>query len=96
MRAIAVAHMPEERQRDRQQDAYFDADRDDCHRGDDGKIKLAGAFARRMSRRPLKSIIPIAIVKTIAANTQRGRYWSGPVKNNSTSSTTAAKTNCAS
>jgi len=45
MRAIAVAHMPEERQRDRQQDAYFDADRDDCHRGDDGKIKLAGAFA---------------------------------------------------
>ena len=27
---------------------------------------------------------PIAMVKTMAASTQRGRYWSGPVRNSST------------
>ena len=42
---IAVAHVPEQRQRDRQQDALLDADRDNGRRGGDGEIKLARAFA---------------------------------------------------
>jgi hypothetical protein len=37
-----------------------------------------------MSRSPIVSIIPTAIVNTMAANTQRGRYCSGPVKASST------------
>ena len=39
--------------------------------------------------------MPTAIVNTMPANTQRGRYWSGPVRNSSTSSTTPANTSCA-
>ena len=42
------------------------------------------------------SIIPTAIVNTMAASTQRGRYCSGPVSASSTSSTTPANTSCAS
>ena len=45
-----MAHVPEERQSDRQQDALLDADRDNCRRGDDGKIKLARAFAANIAQ----------------------------------------------
>ena len=47
---IAVAHMPEQRQSDRQQDALLDADRDNGRRGGDGKIKLARAFAPNVAQ----------------------------------------------
>ena len=35
------------------------------------------------------------MVNTMLASTQRGRYCSGPVRNNSTNSTMPAKTSCA-
>jgi hypothetical protein len=41
------------------------------------------------------STIPTAIVNTMLASTQRGRYCSGPVRTSSTNSTTPAKTSCA-
>ncbi len=41
------------------------------------------------------SIMPIAMVKTIAASTLRGRYSSGPVRNSSTATTTTAVASCA-
>jgi hypothetical protein len=43
-------------------------------------------LSRRMSRRPVTSIIPTAIVNTMLPTRQRGRYWSGPVRTSSTSS----------
>ena len=48
-----------------------------------------------MARSPLTSIIPTAIVNTMAASTQRGRYCSGPVSTSSTTSTPPANTSCA-
>src|ERR1700746_1654161 len=49
-----------------------------------------------MSRRPVASIIPSAMVNTMAANTERGRYASGPVRASNTSSTMPANTSWAS
>jgi len=42
--------MPEERQSHGQQDALLDADRDNCRRSDEGKIKLARAFAANVTQ----------------------------------------------
>src|SRR5208337_4042979 len=52
-------------------------------------------LSRRMSLRPCTLTMPTAIVKTMLANTQCGRYCNGPVRNKSTTSTTAAKASCA-
>ena len=50
VRAVTVAHMPEERKSDRHQDALLDADRDNRRRGGDGKIKLAWAFVANITQ----------------------------------------------
>ena len=47
-------------------------------------------LSRRMSLRPFTSTMPAAMVKTMLARTQRGRYCNGPVRNISTTSTHAA------
>ncbi len=48
-----------------------------------------------MSRRHATSIIPTAMVNTIAANAHRGRYCSGPVSTSSTNRAVAANASCA-
>ena len=66
VRAITVAYMSHQRQRNRQKDALLDADRDNRRRGGDGKVELPWASSLRMSRKPFTLIIPIAIENTIA------------------------------
>src|SRR5262249_41063436 len=39
----------------------------------------SAGLSRRMSRRPRRSTRPMAMVKTMAPSTQRGRDWGGPV-----------------
>jgi hypothetical protein len=45
-----VAHVPEERQSDRQQDALLNADRENCRRGADGTVKFARTFAANVTQ----------------------------------------------
>ena len=45
VRAVAVAHMPEERQRNCEQDTLLDAEGNNGRGGGDGEIVLAGTFA---------------------------------------------------
>jgi hypothetical protein len=65
-----VPHVPKDGKGDRQQDALFDADRNNRRSGSQGEIKLPWAFAANIAQ----TLIPTAIVNTILANTQRGRY----------------------
>src|SRR5215472_3505137 len=52
----------------------------------------SAGLSRRMSRSPRRSTRPMAMVNTMAPNTQRGRYWSGPVRKRRTRATVPAVT----
>ena len=94
MRAIAVTHVPEQRQGHREQDPLLNAERDHGRRGGDREIKLAGAFAAYVAQAFQVDHAERNVEDNCRQHAAR-QQLSGPLNASSTSSTTPANANCA-